>query len=483
MIFHWARAKPHQPAIIQPDTIITYRGLADAIVFISQRLATLNLDPRKPVGVSIEHPAKQLAVCFALQRSGFIAAPIYRGLLPYLHAVGIEDLIYESEGNVVSGGRNIRFDASWLPAGPVTLPNAAQPLPAAPTPDMVFFTSGTTGVPKKVIQTEAAQMERMMLSPLCGLPGFTRTLILPGLASHFGFNNACSVLREGKTACFSLPDEGRLVLMSTYNIEQLVASPQQALALADRLEANPGYRLDALHTIWISGAMASRDVIKRIQSILCRNVVVAYGSTEGSLVAMASYDMVADIPDAVGFIFPSVEIEFVDEAGRVLPAGAEGFLRYRTPFFIKNFAVNNPGAPQDGAAAWLYPGDLGTITDNGVLCIRGRGDDIINCGGFKISAVSIEEAARACPQVRDAGVCSVRGDAGIDEVWIGLVTEPGFQLSEFQRQLAQHPRINELLVNVGAEVVSVDAIPRTQLGKVERQQLREKLHGLKARQP
>jgi acyl-coenzyme A synthetase/AMP-(fatty) acid ligase len=480
MIFQWARAKPHQPAIIQPDTIITYRGLADAIVSISQRLATLNLDPKKPVGVSIEHPAKQLAVCFALQRSGIVAAPVYRGLFPYLRTIGIDDLIYESEGNVLSGGRNIRFDASWLPAGPVALP-AVEPSRQAPAPDMIFFTSGSTGAPKKIVQTEAAQLERMNLSPLCGLPSYTRTLILPGLTTNFGFNHTCSVLREGKTACFSLPDEGRLVLMSTYNIEQLVASPQQALLLADRLAANPGYQLESLHTVWISGAVASRDVIKRIQSVLCRNVVVAYGSTEGSLVAIAPYDMVADIPDAVGLLFPSVEMEIVDDSGRVLPSGSEGFLRYRTPFFVKNFAVNNPGGPPDGSKAWCYPGDLGTVTANGVLCVRGRGDDIINCGGFKISAVSIEEAALACAGVKDAGVCGIRGDAGADEVWIGLVTAPGFQLSAFQQSLQQHPRINELLLGAGAEVVAVDAIPRNQLGKIERAQLREKLRGAKAK--
>jgi acyl-coenzyme A synthetase/AMP-(fatty) acid ligase len=261
-----------------------------------------------------------------------------------------------------------------------------------------------------------------------------------------------------------------------------VASPQQVLALADRLAANPGYQLESLHTVWISGAMASRDAIKRIQSILCRNVVVAYGSTEGSLVAIAPYDMVSDIPDAVGFLFPSVEMEIVDETGRVLPAGSEGFLRYRTPFFIKNFAVNNAGGPPDGSKAWCYPGDLGTVTANGVLCVRGRGDDIINCGGFKISAVSIEEAALGCTGVKDAGVCGIRGDGGADEVWIGLVTAPGFQLSEFQRSLQQHPRINELLLGAGAEVVAVDAIPRNQLGKIERGQLREKMRGARIKQ-
>ena len=42
---------------------------------------------------------------------------------------------------------------------------------------------------------------------------------------------------------------------------------------------------------------------------------------------------------------------------------------------------------------WYYPGDIGYVTANGALCIRGRGDDVINCGGLKVSAGSLEEVA------------------------------------------------------------------------------------------
>jgi non-ribosomal peptide synthetase component E (peptide arylation enzyme) len=73
MIAFWARIKPHQPAVIQPDMIVTYRGLEDAIEFIARRIATIGFEPHKPVGVAIEHPAKQMAVCFALQRCGLAA--------------------------------------------------------------------------------------------------------------------------------------------------------------------------------------------------------------------------------------------------------------------------------------------------------------------------------------------------------------------------------------------------------------------------
>jgi acyl-coenzyme A synthetase/AMP-(fatty) acid ligase len=475
MIFFWARAKPHQPAIIQPDTIITYRGLAEAIDSISGRLAQLDLDRREAVAVSIEHPAKHLAVCLALLRAGYSASPIYRGLLPHLRTAGVNNVIYESEGQVISGGRNIRFDNSWLPTGAAPRLFAATPRKRPDkSPDLIFFTSGTTGLPKKIVQTEEALIERMHICALTGDQSYARVLILPGLSTNFGFNRACEVLREGKTACFSLPDEGRLVLISTYGIDRIVASPQQALGLCDMRDANPGYQLDCVKMVRIGGAFASREAVKRVQTSICRNIVTEYGSTEASLVAVAAHEMIADIPDAVGFVGPWTELEIVDEAGRPLPAGSEGRIRYRTPFFVKNYAANHPGSG-DGRDAWYYPGDLGYVTDNGVLCIRGRGDDVINCGGLKVSAASLEEIVLACSGVKDAGVCGVKGDSGLEEIWIGIVADGSFELPEFQRQLELNPRFNELLKSVGAEVVSVDAIPRNQLGKIQRHELRERL--------
>jgi acyl-coenzyme A synthetase/AMP-(fatty) acid ligase len=474
LIEFWARMKPHHPAIIQPDGIVTYRGLMDAIESVAHRVARIGLDPAVPVAVAIEHPAKQMAVCLGLLHAGFTTAPIFPGLMAHLRPAGIDNVVYEGEGQILSGGRNIRFDNSWLTAPPA--PRAGpQPRPAGPLPSLIFFTSGSTGLPKKVVQTEESLIARMNICALTGDQNYARVLILPGLGSNFGFNRTCEVLREGKTACYALPGVGRLVLISTYGVDRIVASPQQALALVELCDANPGYQLDSVRMVRIGGAFASREVISRVQSGICRNIVTEYGSTEASLVAIGLQEMIAEIPDAVGFVGPWTEIEIVDGEGRPLPPGAEGHIRYRTPFFTLNYAANNPGATGDPARHWYYPGDLGFVTANGVLCIRGRGDDVINCGGHKVSAASLEEYVLRCRGIRDAGVCGIRSEAGVDEVWIGIVPTSEFQLPEFQRELERHDGFRAVLQTLGAEVVSVDAIPRSALGKTQRAELRNVL--------
>ena len=70
---------------------------------------------------------------------------------------------------------------------------------------------------------------------------------------------------------------------------------------------------------------------RRLRSQVCRDIIVCYASTEAGTAASARYDVIENIPEAVGFVVPDVELEIVDEAGAALPTGSEGLIRLRTP--------------------------------------------------------------------------------------------------------------------------------------------------------
>jgi non-ribosomal peptide synthetase component E (peptide arylation enzyme) len=114
MVLFWAQAAPEQPAIIQSDSTWTYREMAHAITAVSERLDALNFDRQEPVAVSISQPGKRLAVCLALLRQGISVAPVNQRALPFLRANGISNVIDSGEGQVLTGGRNVRFQDSWL---------------------------------------------------------------------------------------------------------------------------------------------------------------------------------------------------------------------------------------------------------------------------------------------------------------------------------------------------------------------------------
>lgn len=477
LIFFWAKSSPERVAILELDMAITYGALAEAVESIAERVGGFNLDRGEPVAVLMERSAKQLAVCYALLRCGITAASINRRALPHLQANGIKTLIYDVAGESLPAGRNIRADDSWLRRGHRVVWNSARPSLAGST-NLLFFTSGTTGNPKRVLLPGKAFIDRVRLLPVAGEAGFGRSMVLPGLNSTIGFVRASMILYAGKTACFAGSADTQLLLISTYGVKMVSGSPQQVLDLVEAIEKGRKYRLDSLKEVRIGGGFASRDLVRRIQSTLCRNVMAEYGATEAGLLAIANYDLIADAPNSVGFVVPEATVEIVDEADNPLGRDEEGLIRCRSSYFAKVFAANYPERAGEADAAWWYPGDIGQLTKNGILCVGGRADDVINCGGVKVSGMALDEVIRRLPGIADAGVCGIRHSSGTEEIWAGIVAAADVDCAELKKLISAHPE-----VRVGpSEILLVENIPRNDLGKLQRFQLKEMLMGIKNRQ-
>jgi acyl-coenzyme A synthetase/AMP-(fatty) acid ligase len=260
-----------------------------------------------------------------------------------------------------------------------------------------------------------------------------------------------------------------LSLINLHGIEIAVTSAAQAASLVKCKNANPGYRVDSLKMIFVGGGEIAPEVIDGIRAALCRKVINQYGSTEAGVAALTPFELLGDRPGAI--TLPWVELQIVDETGQQLPAGAEGLIRYRTPQLVENIkragSDSIPGV-QDG---WFYPGDIGSLTDDGILRFGGRRSDVINCGGVKVSGNRIEEILRGLPQIKEAAACGVTGPSGLEEIWIAIETNGPVNIGEIKELL----RTNSDVGTAPDEVFVLDEIPRGELGKVQKLRLKELL--------
>jgi acyl-coenzyme A synthetase/AMP-(fatty) acid ligase len=403
VVSYWARSAPLRPAVIENSGVVTYATLANGIHLAAEYFSETIKDQARPVALCVTTGAKMLTALLGLLRAGFDVVLSGSNVFNELKALGTTTLVHERDFPTLDGAHNIVFDENWLRFGFTYRESKPLPFVNALGGNILCFTSGTTGRPKLVTCPQESWQKRVMFPINSAFYSYDRMLIVPSLLTSWGLSRAYEALHSGRTVCSGPPVMRTLWLADTYEIDTILASPQQALELAAHQEKGNHFSLRSLKAVHIGAAAISRDAARRIQKNLCRNIVMIYGSTEAGVAAAAPYDMIADIPNAVGFIVPGAEVEVVDAAGHVLPAKQEGFVRVRSVVLATNMAAS--GSKEE----WFYTGDFGWLTEDSLLCIAGRTGDVVNRGGEKLLIPDIETWLRTCSGVQDAGVCTVPG--------------------------------------------------------------------------
>jgi acyl-coenzyme A synthetase/AMP-(fatty) acid ligase len=466
MVYFWARTIPQRPAVIEPASSITYASLAHAVEAAAEHFARNIPDRSNPVALSVLTGSKVLVALLGLLRAGFSVVLANKAVFKDLSSTGANTLVFERDSATWDGGANVEFDDNWLSFG-TKAETEKRSLPRSRTENrnILCFTSGTTGRPKVVICPQSSWQQRVLFPLNSSFSNYERILIVPGLITSWGLSRAYEALHSGRTVCLAPPGAPTLWMANTYNVDTILVSPQQALELAELQEKGTRFPLSGLKTIQIGAASISRNSVLRVKESLCRNVIMIYGSTEAGVAALAPYDMIADIPGAAGFVMPGVDVEIVDTADRVLPVGKEGFVRVRSRVFSENMTAG------DSSDEWFYPGDLGWLTENNMLCIAGRNSDVVNRGGDKLSIADLEEFLLTCFGIKDAGACTVLGETGFSQVWVGLVLGPSADLAALRHAIESNVQFKN---NID-KIFVVEAIPRGTLGKVQRDELKTML--------
>ena len=203
-----------------------------------------------------------------------------------------------------------------------------------------------------------------------------------------------------------------------------------------------------------------RDLIRQK---LGPEVLVAYGSSETGGVTLADAMMVDDHPGLVGHVFPDVQVEIVDELDKVVAPGEAGYIRIRTSNSATGYLNDPSGSAAHFRNGWFYPGDLGSVSSDGVLTLLGRPVDTLNIGGVKVAASEIDAAA--CTKTGVADACAVPFPPKlVASVSLSLSLPRRKPLKGWQEHVrAALPSLPQFTV------VPVSAIPRSSMGKIDRE--------------
>ena len=359
---------------------------------------------------------------------------------------------------------------------PRTTPPVA-PLPRPADPALIIYTSGTTARPKGVLTTHrnlAAQISALTTAwawheddrilhtlPLHHIHGVVNALacaLWSGAACEFGSGAPASTwdrLASGDVTLFM-------------SVPTVYARLVRAWEEAPRAVRQRWSRGAAGLRLMVSGSAALPVAThERWREITGHTLLERYGMTEIGM-ALSNPLTGERRPGHVGHPLPGVDLRIVDDDGVPVPEGGQGEIVVRGPQVFGEYWRR----PHDTAAAfrdgWFRTGDEACVARGGYHRILGRRSvDIVTTGGYKVSALEVEDLYRTHPAIRDLAAVGVPdSDWGerLCAAWVpvdGHARPTGPELRAWGKErLAPY--------KVPHDFEPVDGLPRNAMGKVRK---------------
>jgi malonyl-CoA/methylmalonyl-CoA synthetase len=475
-----ARAHADRLALIDGAGEHTYAELLDA----SARIAAALLDGRGDLEEArvcflVPPSFEYVAVQWGVWRAGGIAVPLAVSHPP----AELEYAIGDADAAIVVAhpafAEVLRPLAEAHGARFVILPDALKASPASlPAVDegrraMMLYTSGTTGRPKGVVWTHAnlrAQLE--MLSEAWGWRADDRTLLVLPLHHVHGIVNVLSCALWNGAVCeiqAKFDAEAVWARIGSGELTVFMAVPTVYGRLIAAWEGADPARREALSAgcrgmrLMVSGSAALPvSTLERWREISGHTLLERYGMTEIGM-ALSNPLHGERRPGFVGAPLPGVEVRLVEEDGSAAQPGAPGEIEVRGPgVFLEYWRRPQATAEAFREGRWFRTGDV-AVEEGGSYRILGRRSvDIIKTGGFKVSALEIEEVLRTHPAVAECAVVGVADAEWGERVCAAVELRGALTLDELQ------PWARERLApyKLPRALLAVDALPRNAMGKV-----------------
>jgi len=352
---------------------------------------------------------------------------------------------------------------------------------------LIVFTGGTTGVPKAALLSKLnvagmAAVEAEILKKHTGTTDSSNRLktIVSLPPSHVG--GTVEMMGTGITGGMDMIVQDTwspVRVMETIQAEKIkwvggVPTMYALMLITPELEQCD---LSSLKVAVLSGEKTETDLLEMVQNKICPNLVIGYGSTEaGCEITFTEpgedIDKIAD--GFVGFIQPKVDIKIVNNDGTKLPHEETGEVLVKGDYTINSY-FKMPEEDQAGFTAdgWCKTGDLGYLTNQGGLYIKGRKKHIIRVGSYTVMPTEIEEVATQDPSVGMSAAIGVPDKILGEVVWLVVSPTPGTTFDT--DSLIKLCKDQLAKFKVPKKIIIKNDLPLTRIGKVHRVELQNEI--------
>ncbi len=345
--------------------------------------------------------------------------------------------------------------------------------------DLAFlqYTGGTTGVAKGAMLTH-----RNMLANLEQCKGAYGAILQEG--------NELVITALPLYHIFALTVNGLLFLeLGGKNL--LITNPRDIPAVVKELKQYPFTAITGVNTLFNAllnnkefheldfstlrlavggGASVQQAVAERWEKLTGKYLLEGYGLTESSpLVAVNPYDL-KHYSGSIGLPVSSTDVKIIDDDGNDAGPGESGELWVRGPQVMLGYWQQPTATDEVLKDGWLATGDIVTSDDEGFLRVIDRKKDMILVSGFNVYPTEIEDVISRHPKVSESAVVGVVSEVSGEAVKAFVVRRDNSLTKE---ELITHCRRNLTGYKVPKAIEFCDDLPKSNVGKILRRELRD----------
>jgi acetyl-CoA synthetase len=353
----------------------------------------------------------------------------------------------------------------------------------ADDPMLIYFTSGTTGMPKMVLHTQASYGLGHSVTGRYWLDLTPEdrhlTLSDTGWAKCawgklFGpwSQGACNVVYDfrGRFDAASL-----LQVLERQKVTTFCAPPTawRAMVLQDLSKFN----LTSIRHAVSAGEPLNPEVIDTWKQATGLHIREGYGQTE-TVVVVGMYPSLEPRVGSMGKPSPGFTVSVIDEQGQEVPVGQEGDIAVRVaperPVGLFHGYLNDEAANQACRRGdWYVTGDRAVKDADGYFWFVGRADDVIKTSGYRVGPFEVESALLEHEAVAESAVIGVPDERIGQRIKAYVVLAPGHKGSpELAMELQEHVKRTTAPYKYPREIEFVTELPKTVSGKIRRAELR-----------